>query len=120
MDRRQDDLKVFDPDQLRDMASGDLELMHELIELYVGHSEIEWPMLVGAVRERELAQVRLLAHALRGSSMTIGAELAARALQLVEENARGGVTDGLHEAVEDARGAYVSACRTMRALMAAA
>lgn len=122
MDRRdgEREARVFDPEQLREMAAGDRGLMLELIELYAGHAEMEWPMLMGAIREGEWEQVRLLAHALKGSSMTIGAEIAARALQHVEENARGRSTDGLREAAESARGAYASACRQMRALMAAA
>ncbi|MDJ0521931.1 MAG: Hpt domain-containing protein [Planctomycetota bacterium] len=121
MDRRQrDEIRVFAPEQLRDMAGGDEELMRELVDLYTGHAEIEWPMLVGAVREEEWEQVRQLAHALKGSSMTIGAETAARHLQLIEESARGRTSDGLREAVESAQGAYVSACRKMRQMLAAA
>ena len=120
MDRRQgSDAQVFDEAQLREMAAGDRELMLELIDLYAGHAEIEWPMLVGAVREEEWEQVRLLAHAIKGSSMTIGAEMAARALQHVEESARAGGDDSLREAVEAARGAYVRACRQMQSLKAA-
>ena len=121
MDRDQyEDARVFHAEQLRLMAGDDRELMQELIELYAGHAEIEWPMLLGAVREGAMEQIRALAHALKGSSLTIGAEVAARALQQVEESARGRSLDSLREAVEQARGAYVSACRQMRALLAAA
>ena len=121
MERRDHDaVKVFAPEQLREMASDDTELMQELVELYAGHAEIEWPMLIGAVREEDWEQVRQLAHALKGSSMTIGAEIAARALQHIEESARGRASDGLRQAVEQAQGAYVSACRQMRQMLAAA
>ena len=121
MDRRdRNEVRVFAPEQLRDMTGDDVELMQELVDLYVGHAEIEWPMLIGAVREEEWEQVRQLAHALKGSSMTIGAEITARSLQLIEESARGRASDGLREAVEQAQGAYVSACRQMRQMLSAA
>ena len=112
--------RVFAAEQLQEMAGGDRALMQELIDLYAGHDRMEWPMLLGAVREEDWEQVRQLAHALKGSSMTIGAESAARALQLVEEGARARRTDSVDAAVADAHGAYVSACRQMRALMTAA
>jgi len=120
MDPKHENARAFDTEQLRVMSGDDRELMHELVELYAGHAEIEWPMPVGAVREGALDQIRSLAHALKGTSLTIGAEVAARALQQVEEAARGRSLDNLRDAVESARGAYSSACRQMRALLAAA
>ena len=111
---------MVDREHLEQITAGDRSLLRELVDLYAAHACIEWPILAGTAREGSRDEVRRLAHALKGSSLSLGAMATAKLLEYVEDRALLDDRETMEEAVEAARGAYERACGYLRRMARAA
>lgn len=98
--------EVLNMRQFEDATGGDTELMQELAGLYLEDADAQLPSLVEAATQRDMERLSRVAHGLKGSSASIGADRAANAFRLLEEMGRAGAADGIEDAIDRAREAY--------------
>jgi HPt (histidine-containing phosphotransfer) domain-containing protein len=98
--------EVLNLRQFEDATGGDAELMQELALLYLDDTAARFPTLEEAAARRDLESVGSVAHAMKGSSASIGADQAAEAFKTLEMIGRGARADGLDDAVAAARAAF--------------
>ena len=98
--------EVLNMRQFEDATGGDAELMQELAELYLADADAQLPSLEEAAARRDLEHVTRVAHGLKGSSASIGADRVADAFKTLETMGREGTEAGLDDAVALARDAY--------------
>ncbi len=99
--------EVLNMRQFEDATGGDVELMQELAGLYLADADAQMPGLEEAVVQRDMERVSRVAHGLKGSSASIGADRVANVFKIIEAMGRDGTEDGLDDAVAAARDAYV-------------
>lgn len=98
--------EVLNMRQFEDATGGDTELMQELAVLYLEDADAQLPTLEEAAAQRDLERLSRVAHGLKGSSASIGADSAADAFKTLEMMGRDGRDAGLEDAVAAARTAY--------------
>ena len=93
---------VLRPEQLMDIAGGDIEVIRDLVEAFLRGAG-DWVIALGrAVPAEDLEAVRSNAHAMKGSAANLGAEFlrqAARSLETAGKAGNWSVTGGALERV---------------------
>lgn len=92
----------LDADQLLESAGDDAELARELKAQFLESAAEVWPCLVAALAAGDVQTVELLAHSLKGSCWTLGAEQCGSALQILESAARDRTVEDSHAAFRQA------------------
>ena len=98
---------------LRDATGGDRDLMQELSALYVGDADLQLRALDDALENNEMDRIRRIGHALRGSSASVGAVVAARIFGELEDAARAGQADRIREAIDRGAAEFVRVRRSL-------
>ena len=83
----EENLPVFDPGQLEQTTAGKDSLQVEVLERYLRNIEPQLETLREAVRASHHEQVKQIAHALKGSSWTVGAVAIAELFRRLEAGA---------------------------------
>ena len=109
---------ILDLARLEQSAGGDHDLMRQLAKLYIADVDAKLQGLGTAVAAGEATRSGDVAHGIKGASATIGAEEAREAFMLVERIGRSGETEGLEDALRNARDAYLRARAELRSLAA--
>lgn len=76
--------------RLTEDFDGDMEAVREMIRLFLGSSDECMTNLAGSVSRNEPDKVRALAHTIKGSALSLGAEVLADAAARLENQARRG------------------------------
>jgi HPt (histidine-containing phosphotransfer) domain-containing protein len=100
------------------LTGGDVALLRELARLYVADGDRKLPTLEEAAAARDLVRVGHVAHGLKGSSLSVGAEQAADAFRRLEALGRSGEAEGLPDAVAEVRRIYARTRDRLRELAA--
>ncbi|MBX9788910.1 MAG: response regulator [Pirellulales bacterium] len=82
--------EAFDPGALLARVENDLDLMQELIALFLDNAPLLLTELAVGVQQRQPETIERLAHALKGSMQNLAAPHAAEAAAKLEQLARGG------------------------------
>jgi HPt (histidine-containing phosphotransfer) domain-containing protein len=85
---------VINPDRLQEVAMGDDEFLHELIDLYLSDAPRQLEALSNAVSNEDVAAVAAAAHKLKGSCGNVGADGLVALCQKLEAS---GKASRLHE-----------------------
>lgn len=83
-------MPVFDYQQLVENLGGDLDLFREIAAMFLEDSSRLLAKLSDAVTNRQVDQVHLLAHSLKGSVANFGATAAYEAARQLEQAAKQG------------------------------
>lgn len=92
--------EAVDLEVLREATGGDRDLMQELAELYLNDTDLQLRALEDALQNKELDRIRRIGHALRGSSISVGAGPAAEIFRDLEDSARDNDTGRVRDAIE--------------------
>jgi PAS domain S-box-containing protein len=65
--------KIFREEKLREDFDGDMDTIHELINIFVTTAEKNFTELSAAVSEKNSDQVKSIAHTIKGSALNVGA-----------------------------------------------
>ncbi len=97
---------VFNRSHLLETLGGDLELLHEIIELFLKDApqRLEW--LQQHLNADEMDPLRLQAHAVKGAAANVGAEQLARAASTLEEKVLAREKEDLHACLLEVLAAY--------------
>ena len=80
---------------LAEITGGDEEFAQELLEEYLKSTTELMEELGGLLESPDFEKLRSLGHAIKGSSLSIGADAVSEAARIIEENSRNGSTEGL-------------------------
>lgn len=81
---------VINPERLQEVAMGDDEFLHELIDLYLSDAPMQLGALSNAVVSEDAAAVSAAAHKLKGSCGNVGAEGLVALCQKIEASGKAG------------------------------
>jgi len=82
------ELPILDRAAMLETVENDLELLHQLIEIFLAESSALLAQLRAALRERKREPAERTAHTLKGSVSNFGARRAAAAARAIEDEAR--------------------------------
>ncbi len=108
---------AFAFDEALERVSGDTELLRELVALVLEDVPPQLAALAGARERGDRAEIKRLAHAIKGAVSNVGARSMVVALQDLEAIARGGTTDECGEPVTRAQAAWRELERDLRVWM---
>jgi len=94
------DLEVFDAESLRERVEDDLELMREMIELYLSGAPQMLAEIERSVAAGDARGVQMSAHALKGATQNMSGRRAAAAAFKLEQLGRSGDVGAAAEALE--------------------
>jgi HPt (histidine-containing phosphotransfer) domain-containing protein len=81
---------VINPDRLQEVAMGDDEFLHELIDLYLSDAPLQLEALSNAIGSQDVAAVATAAHKLKGSCGNVGADGLVALCQELEASGKAG------------------------------
>jgi two-component system, sensor histidine kinase and response regulator len=97
---------TFALDEALGRVSGDAELLRELVALVLEDTPPQLVALAGARERDDRAEIKRLAHAIKGAVSNVGARSMVAALQDLEAIARGGTTEECSEPIVRAENAW--------------
>jgi HPt (histidine-containing phosphotransfer) domain-containing protein len=103
-------------DELRESVGGDRAFVADLASTYLSEGDGHVQQIADALARGDVAGVVRPAHTLKSSSAALGAARLAAISKEIEHAAREGRTDGLEEAVADARNVWIETAAEMRAI----
>lgn len=94
--------------ELRSNCGHDLDLVVEVLELYLREGEQIMPMLEHAVKGAELDSLRELAHRFRGGSSHVGAKRMTELCRMLEEASEARASDSATHLVEQVKREFLA------------
>ena len=111
--RKEPERDAVDPEVLEEATAGDRDLVQHLAELYVNDTDLQLRALDDALENKEADRIARIGHALKGSSLSMGAGPMAAISEELELAAKAGDLDRASHAI---RAAQVEFVRVRRAL----
>ncbi len=93
-------IPIVSRDELLQRVDGDMELLEELVDLFLEDLPARLQGLREALDQNNVPQVHELAHSIKGSVSCFAAAAAFEAASQLTDLARGGATQGLKEAID--------------------
>jgi HPt (histidine-containing phosphotransfer) domain-containing protein len=90
-------------DALREFSTKEMDLVRELVSSFEVNVTQQLPEMEKAVRQDDAVTAKFLAHRMRGMCGNIGARRMEFLCERIEQIAKGGVTSGAVELVDDLR-----------------
>lgn len=87
---------VFDRESVLDMVDGEVEFMHELIEMYLDDAPEHLDTIRRGFEGNDADAVQRIAHRLKTSVGNLGGRVAQPLVKDLEQQARTGSLDGAH------------------------
>ena len=100
------DKSILDLDRLLEVYDDDHEGMLELLEMMLKNNSGKLAELERAAEAQDLTGVQKAAHAMKGSSGNVGGMEVHRLAKEIEEIARDGSWEGIHERVKSVHAAF--------------
>jgi HPt (histidine-containing phosphotransfer) domain-containing protein len=85
-----DTISVLDREQLRGITMDDEDLMREIVAVLIDDTSQQMKLLGEAIRDRDAANCKRLAHYSKGACANVGATRAASLLKQIERQATAG------------------------------
>ena len=102
----QPDPGAVDLGVLREATVGDRDLMQHLAEIYVTDADLQLRALDDALENKDSDRIKRIGHALRGSSLQVGANTMAAISEELEKMGKAGSLDGAPDAIARARAEF--------------
>ena len=103
-------------DELREATGGDEAFIVELVETYIAEGAVNLEGMVAAAEAGDAAAIVRPAHTLKSSSASLGAMRLSAMCRTIEEAGRETRSEGLADAVEQARTAWQETLAAFAAL----
>lgn len=105
---------IFDPKFLLDSVDGDTEIATQVIALFLSDIPEELDAFDAAIAACDGEEIHRLAHLIKGSAATVGAELLRRVALEGEECGRDGRLEGIESVAFTLREAFERTSEAMR------
>jgi ligand-binding sensor domain-containing protein/signal transduction histidine kinase/CheY-like chemotaxis protein/HPt (histidine-containing phosphotransfer) domain-containing protein len=106
---------AFDLNEVLARVGGDVQLLRELVDLFLGESPKMVTAIRQSIRQRDCPALERAAHMLKGCSANLGAELFAALCSELEEKGRAGSLQGTEAILERLEAEFDCLCHSLQA-----